>query len=311
MRLGCAGCAVSIAVGVLVLALLLVLGWLTGSGEERIEQLSRAQEIRSVSTALDAGSEPAEVEPSEVEIAEPGRIILDVTRGLFSIRPGPPGEAIRLEGQYDAGSYRLDESYESYGEVGWIYRVEFHQRGIGLRPFVQHGPPKNQLSLVVPRDTPIVLEGRIGIGESDLELGGLWLVEVDLEVGIGQHELSFDEPPVWPMRRFRLDGSVGELRIGSLGNASPASVEVSRSIGELMLDLSGQWRRDADVKVRCGIGECRMRVPEDVGIEVRHARVTIGDTHVPALADRRPARAGMPVLTLAVKGSIGELVIDH
>lgn len=292
LKYGCMGCAGVVLLPTLIFAVLLGIGLATGRGDERVEPLERSQPI------------PAAPVGQAVEVAEPGRIVLDLNRGRFAIRSGPAGEPIRLEGRYDAGRYVLSESFEG-GEVGWIYRLGLDQKGFGIRPFIQHGDPENDLQLIVPRDVPVVLEGSVGLAETEFELGGLWIVELDLEMGIGSHRLRFDEPQPVPMRRFRLDHSAGELRIGPLGNPSPATVEITRSIGDMRLDLQGPWRNDSSINVSCGIGECCVKVPDDVGVELERGGIMIGETHLRGLRDRRIE--GAPTLQLSVSGKLGEL----
>lgn len=311
-KIGCLGCLGIGALVLFVIVVLVVLGLLTGGREERIEPIERAHPIRTAGPPGTVSARPSdgpgqELIAHEIDVAEPGRIVLDLNRGRFEIRPGPSGEPIRLEGRYDAGRFDLTESYENYGETGWTYRVSFDQRGFGIQPFVQHEPSQNRVRLIVPRDAPIVLEGRVGIGESDLELGGLWLLSVDLDIGIGEHAVSFGEPLPIPMGRLRLDASIGALIVDGIGNASPREAWVKHSIGEVGVDLRGPWRRDAEVFVRCGIGECDVQVPRNVDLEVDRASVTIGEASRPR---NRPApEAGRPTLKLSVSGNIGEVQV--
>ncbi len=300
-KVGCLSGLGGCAVVVLVIAVLLGIGLLTGSGDERFEPIDQAHAVPVPPAA------PGTREAAQAHVEEPGRIVLDVTRGSFSIRPGPPGEPVRLEGEYNAGTFELEEVFEAYGESGWIYRVRFDQQGFGIRPFIQHGGKKNRLTLFVPRDTPVVLEGYVGIGESEFELGGLWIAEIDLEYGIGDHALSFSEPLPLPMKRLRLDTSIGVLKVDSLGNASPRLVEVRHSVGETEIDLHGAWRQDAEVHIWCGIGECDVRVPDDVNVDLQRASVLIGESGSSLRRDRPEPNPEAPTLKLSVSGQIGEL----
>ena len=60
---------------------------------------------------------------------------------------------------------------------------------------------------------PFALEGRVGIGESIIELGGLSVLAVDLDLGTGSHTMKFDEPTPAPIDSFDLTASIGELRV--------------------------------------------------------------------------------------------------
>ena len=235
---GCLGClGLTLVIG-LILVILVFIGFLTGSGEERFESIDRSHAVPAAPPPI------AGVVASDVK--EPGRIVLDVHRMFLEIKPGPPGTAIRLEGNYNTGTFVLEESYEPYGESGWTYKLGFDQKGFGIRPFIVDDEKENRLTLILPQGTPIVLEGLVGIGQSSMQLGGLWLLDVDLDIGIGEHEIRFDEPLTAPMQRLRLDTSIGVLRVDRLGNASPSDVWIKHSVGQTRVDLEGHWRRDAE-----------------------------------------------------------------
>ncbi len=302
-KVGCLGCLGTGAVVVLVVLGLLGIGLLTGSGDERFELIEQAHALPLPPATAERREAP------QAHAQEPGRIVLDVTRGSFSIRPGPAGEPLRLEGEYDAGKFELEEVFEAYGESGWIYRVHFDQHGFGIRPFIMRDGKKNRLTLIVPRDTPLIIEGYVGIGESELELGGLWIAEIDLEFGIGDHGLSFAEPLPLPMKRLRLDTSIGVIEVNSLGNASPRLVEIRHSVGETAIDLHGAWKQDAEIHIWCGIGECDVRVPDDVNVDLRRASVLIGESGSSLGRNRPQLDPAAPTLELSVSANIGEVKV--
>jgi hypothetical protein len=282
-----------------------VLGQVTGGHEDRMEPIDQAHALPGTMSPGPAAEPLPTMIDREIEVAEPGRVVLDVNRVSFEIVPGPAGEPIRLEGRYNAGRYNLTESYETYGETGWVYRVGIDERGIGLRPYIQTDDDEDRVTLIVPRDAPFMLEGRIGIGQSDLELGGLWLIDVELEFGVGDHTVRFDESLPIPMGRLRLDTSIGVINVREVGNASPREVWVKHSVGETRVDLRGAWRRDAEVFVNCGIGECDVRVPTDVGLAVDRASVMLGESSRPP--DRAAPEPGAPTLQLSVSATIGQV----
>ena len=113
------------------------------------------------------------------------------------------------------------------------------------------------------------------------------------------------------MHRLRLDTSIGVLRIDSLGNASPSRVEARHSVGETVIDLHGAWTQDADVRIWCGVGECDVRVPDDVNVELQRASMFIGESGSSLGRDRTAPEPDpeAPTISLAVSGKIGELKV--
>jgi hypothetical protein len=313
LKYGCFGCLGVVAVGLVFGAVMVGLVLMANSKESRFEPVDLARQVqpnridRIHPVEGESGNDP--LLPSAPPIADPGRIVLDITMCRFDVEPGPAGEPIRVQGQYDVESFELTEDYVPDGENGWTYELSFRRRSL-ISLFVEQDGKGNRLRLIVPRDLPFVLEGSIGVGESRMELGGLRLLDTDLELGVGAHELSFSEPLAEPTARLHLDGSMGETRIIGLGNASPTSFRFDHSIGETLVDLSGEWRNDATIIYRCGLGACNLRAPDDnVGLILDDAGVMIGESNLRRLQDWPEPPPGSPTLTLSITASIGEVSV--
>ena len=310
LRRGCLGCLAFVGLGVMVVLLLLMLPLFL----ERPESVPVSEDFVPELPPPPGPPPPVPPDspsPEEVTLpveALPGaegalRLALDLSAGSFRIEPGPPGEPLRVEAEYDSGRFELEQRYD---EENNTYHVRFGLRGgfFGFfRGSVEEGD--SRLRILVPPDRPVALTGEVGVGESRFEVGGLWITDVNLDLGVGDHELSVSEPLRAPLERIEIDSSVGETKLRWLGNASPTRVELSQSVGEMSVDLRGAWQRDATVEVKIGIGECRVRVPEDVHVKVDRSGVGIGEMR--GLGRRDPAPEGAPTLRLRVSGSIGEI----
>jgi predicted membrane protein len=44
---------------------------------------------------------------------------------------------------------------------------------------------------------------------------------------------------------------------------------VNAGVGDINVDLTGEWRQDADVRVSMGLGSLELRVPEGIGIKLQ------------------------------------------
>ncbi len=297
---GCFGCFSVMGIGLVLLMVWALITVVRGTPEVVRESDLLTHEIPQGDWIVPDTSEPLVIDEGQM-----GRVILDVSLANFKIIPTPPGTPVRLDAHYNSGSYKLEETFASSGELGWTYRLTFGKRSV-FQFF--HIDPDNRLELYLPEGTPIVLEGQLGVGESQLELGGLWIESVDLEIGIGDHSIDFDKPLAIPMTRFEIDGSIGELRIRLLGNASPAHVRVDHSIGALYVDLRGAWQNDSDIFVNSIIGECHVNLPaEGIGFELIGASITFGESDTRSVRRRGEVPAGAPVVRLRASHSLGEL----
>jgi len=307
LRRGCLGCLAFVGLGVLVLALLLLLPLVLQPDPEPVNE-AFIPELPPPPVPPDWPSSPEGVtlRPDAYPGADEAlRLQLDLSAGSFRVEPGAAGEPLRVEADYDAARFNLDQAYDSESNT---YRVSFALKGGWLGFFRGSVEGANQIRIIVPPDRPVALVGEIGVGESRFELGGLWVTDVNLDLGVGEHRLLIREPLRAPLKRIAVDGSVGEIDLQGLGNASPAKVEIDQGIGEMSVDLRGAWQRDATVDLDLGIGEVRVRVPKDVAVKVDRASVGLGEAGVHHRRTTPPE--GAPTLTLRLSGGIGEIRVD-
>ncbi len=251
---------------------------------------------------------PEGVEPPEIENA--GTIVLDLSMGDFEIRPGPAGEPIKVEADYDINAFKLVEDFTEDADGNWTYEISFNGKGglLGML-FRGGGNSRNRVEVVIPRNHPVAIVGKIGMGESETDLGGLWVQRLDLEFSAGDHFLEFRDPLLFPMEEFLIDSSMGSVEIRSLGEASPAVVNVRHGMGELLVDLEGEWRTDAEIDIDFSMGECKLWLPRNARVDIASASVGLGEKSIDSRRqDDLPADA--PLLTLNLSGSMGELRVE-
>jgi len=304
---GCLGCLALIGVLVLIAVVMLVLGIVTRGGESRPERIDREQVVPVFEIPVQqviGEDRPPELPriPDGFKVENPGRIELDLEYGQFEIVAGPVGSAVQVVGDYDAGRFKLEQSYTENDDGSWLYKIRFDRKGVGFT--VISDDNLNRVTIMIPRQTPFELGGELGIGQTHLDLGGLWLLDLDLEVGVGEHRVEFSEPTFAPVPRVRLETSIGVIAVDHLGNASPSDATITHSVGETDIDLGGEWLNDAKIDIRCGVGECRVDTPDNTGLKYRDVGVMIGES---GSVPRREAEAGQPTLTLSVSATIGEV----
>ena len=326
LKYGCVGCLSVVALGVLGIFLVSAIHLTTDPEDPRPEQ----RQVERLLPAVDGPRpSPATDRPQigEVlplpeleefpqdgtigEVAAAGRVVLDLKMGEFIIRPGPADEPIRIDADYDAGSFELTEELTSDDDGGWTYEVGFgSKRGwLGLVLGGGRHEIDNRIEITIPRGHPIDLVGSVGMGEFEADLGGLWVRRVDVELGLGDHFVEFRDPLPYPMESFRAESSMGSVEVRSLGDASPGSVEMDHSMGELFVDLKGAWQGDAEVDIDFSMGQCRVWLPEDARVEIERSSVNLGESSIDHPRKDPPDDA--PTLTLRVSGGMGEAEIEY
>lgn len=321
-RCGCFGCLALVIGGLVLFVLLGIAQSLRGArapeveevesglalpSEEQFEAWRRSGELgtRAKFSSSERGTAPSP-QPQRV-----GRVRLDLTVGQYDIRRGEAGEGVRVEGTYEADAFELTESFQEEEGGAWSYRLALEPRGGFLRMLASGGgnDPDNRLTVFLPPDVPFDLSGTWGIGEVDADLGGLWIRDVDLEFGAGEHSVRFSEPTLAALESFRVEKSVGELFVDQLGNASPATAYIEQNFGELRVDLEGDWIGDADLEIRQSLGEIDIDAPNTARIEPQGGGLLLGDRSMNLEAGKGlPASA--PTLRLRASGNLGEIRVD-
>lgn len=313
---GCGGCALAVALLIAIPLLLLLAVVLIGSPEPRPESARLSHRLPSFSSSgVEAPEVPPDLSTGEdlsqlPSSAEPLDLVLDLSKGSFTLEPGPVGSELAVKADYNSASYELVERYDPEGRR---YELEFDARGGMLGLLRSRGGDLNEVTITVPRGYPIRLTGRLSMGQSRVEIGGLAIESADLEFRAGDHVLLVSEPVPRPLEWIEVDAQFGQLEIVALGNASPRQSRFSQRAGNLRLDLEGAWRENADLELECRFGECRVIRPEGIRTVIERAAVSFGEKTVTGDVETADgAEAGTdeaPVLRLWISADAGDLDI--
>ena len=174
--------------------------------------------------------------------------------------------------------------------------------------------PKLQVEL--SRTTPLDLSLDLGAVEADLDLTGLRLSRLRLETGASDARLRFDSLNTTRMEQLDVSLGAASFRGSRLANANAASIRIDAGVGNVELDMTGQWSSDIDLRVEVALGFVTIHVPPDVGIRATVEKVIAsfeheglvrrGDDWVSANWDSAPHK-----LRISAKTTLGKLSIDR
>jgi hypothetical protein len=169
-----------------------------------------------------------------------------------------------------------------------------------------------RLTLLIPAGVPIDLSLNVSMGESRIDLGGLTLSDLGLDLSMGNHEVDFRQPVVDGIIRLRLNARMGNVKVENLGNARAKSVDASGSMGNLTADLGGEWKpgSEAELSFSQSMGEVRVTVPTTVRLQA-DVRDSDGDRHTVPSDDAETKDPKAPVLKVRVTSSMGEARITR
>ena len=265
--------------------------------------------------AVSAEAPPAErpasgTKPAEATGKEPLQLSVDLQEGFFDIKPGPPNGRVQVEGQFSEALYELTQQTEMQNGTNRT-TIRFRSKApMWARMLAGIGSDESnrpRLTLLIPPSVPIDLSLNVTMGESRIDLGGLTLIDLGLDLSMGNHEVDFRQPVAEGMTRLRLNARMGNVRIENLGNARAKSIDASGSMGNLTADLGGDWRPggEAELSFTQSMGEVRVNVPHGIRLEA-DVRDAEGKPQTVGSDDAETPDPKAPVIKLRVSTSMGE-----
>jgi hypothetical protein len=181
--------------------------------------------------------------------------------GRFIVGSAPAGTLYRMQLRYDEDVFEPVAAFD-----GRMLRLGVEGKGRNVRVGKQEG---GELRVELARDLPTRLALDFGAGRASLELGGLALSDLQLHTGAAQATLDVSRPNSVSMKRALLEVGAADFTARRLGNLNAERIEVNAGVGDVTIDLTGDWQQNADVSVNMGLGSLELRFPEGVGVKLR------------------------------------------
>ncbi len=168
--------------------------------------------------------------------------------------------------EYDKASYEPDVRYQTSlaGGEGILSFNLRRTRKSGIRKQRYN----NRIRLAFNNSVPLNLAVEAGVGDARLSLSGMKLTRFNLESGVGGAKIVVYEPNSVPCDYVGIKNGVGGLEAVGLGNLDFRTLEFEGGVGGADLDLTGEWKRDADIGIRVGVGGVNLKMPREIGVKV-------------------------------------------
>jgi hypothetical protein len=189
------------------------------------------------------------------------RVNVEYGAGRLTVGAIDEGLLYRMNLRYD------EDAFEPVAELdGDRLRlgVESARRNVKTR-----GRQSGRLDLELARGVPMDLDLEFGAVRADIDLGGLTLTGLDLSTGASQSIVDVSEPNRGSMSTASFEVGAAEFTARHLGNLNAERIDVDAGVGSLMLWLTGEWERDAQVSIDMGLGSLELMVPEGLGVRLR------------------------------------------
>ncbi len=189
-----------------------------------------------------------------------------------------------LDLQYDRANYRPTIDYRA-GEGGGSGELFFELQNTG-KIGIRADPTRNRLRLGFAETVPLRLRVDTGVGGSVLSLSRVKLEHLDLKTGVGDARITAFEPNRAICERIRIQNGVGSMSSIGLGNLNFRNFEFEGGVGGAALDFTGEWKRDAEIKIRIGVGGVSLKMPREIGVVVDAEKNFLGGIHLDGFVER-------------------------
>jgi len=253
--------------------------------------------------------------PAASTANEPMQLQVELREGSFEIKPGAPNGRVQVEGRFSEALYELTQRTETQnGKLRTTirFRSKAPMWARMLAGMANDDNDRPRLTLLIPQAVPIELSLNVSMGDSRIDLGGLTLSDLGLDLSMGNHEVDFREPVVDGVTRLRLNTRMGNVRVQNLGNARAKSVDASGSMGNLTADLGGEWRpgSEAELSFTQSMGQVRVNVPTRVRLQA-DVRDSEGKKQSVPVDDDETKDPKAPVIKVRVSSSMGEASVTR
>ena len=219
-------------------------------------------------------------------LAGPAEVRAQSWKTLTSSRLVTDEDHLRVRVNYGAGVLKLRR-----GEAGLLYRAMFRFDEDWALPSAEYRngrldvdlsmrehrslnfgrrSSEASLELELSPEVPLDIELDFGAGRAELDLTGLPIRQLEVNTGASESVLRIDEPNPEPMESAAITVGAADLRVLGVGNLNTREVTVKAGLGSVVLELDGDWPRYALLSVEMGLGALEIRVPESLGVRLRH-----------------------------------------
>lgn len=116
---------------------------------------------------------------------------------------------------------------------------------------------------------PLILDGTIGPGAADLDLGGLQLTRLDLSSTADKTTLRFSAPSPTPCEGAIIRTRASETALLQLGNSRCRALRIETEAGPTLLDFSGTYPDSVlRLSVAATLGTVRLQIPAGIGVRL-------------------------------------------
>ena len=218
--------------------------------------------VVAVAAQSAVGRERTETQSVALDDAKSVQVRVEFGAGRFDLAKTSSGQL--MEGSFETESDDLEVlvNYRRRGERGVLDLTTEHFEHTFSGSF------KNDWSVGLAEGVPLELDLDLGAVDAELDLSGLSISDLQLDVGAADCLILWDQPNPEEIRDLDIQTGASSLRVEGLGHAHFSRLRFDGGLGEFELDFSGEWAQSAEASFEVGLGELTLLVPANIGVRI-------------------------------------------
>lgn len=134
----------------------------------------------------------------------------------------------------------------------------------------EHKERPRVMDLSLSDSLPMELSLSLGAAAATLDLSGLKLSAFSLSSGASNNIVRFTKPNPVLMKTMEVSTGASKLEMTGLGYANFDAMELSGGATNVVLDFSGNIRRQVKAEISVGAGSVKILVPRDLAVRINN-----------------------------------------
>ena len=200
----------------------------------------------------------------KIELKDADEVVVqcELGAGEFTITPRDMSEAAIIDITYNPRRVDYIIDYEEKRGKCYIDLESDHHSSSNF------DTDDNIWDIVLSKKYTTSIEMDIGACEIEIELGGIPLKELTIDVGAASGVFEFSEPNPIRLREMDVDAGASSLEFLQLGNANFDYFNFDGGVGSFELDLRGKYNGESEVSIDIGLGSAEITLPRDVPVRI-------------------------------------------
>ena len=201
-------------------------------------------------------------EKIDAEGADKIEVSIEFGAGEIILSSTDMAEVATVEVDYDPRRIECEIDYNVRRGIGHLHLESIIRRKRNI------DTEKNLWEVILSNRYPMVLEIEAGACDAEMDLGGIPINELSIEIGAAAGEVDFSRPNPQRMEDFDVDAGAASLEFRNLGNANFERFNFDGGAGSFELDFRGKYTGESEISIDIGLGSAEIILPKGIPVRI-------------------------------------------